>query len=97
MNITVIRDTGDKPGGSISDGLLTTNAAGAERGRIEIDTNLYSKMYGTTELTNFQYLQNGSLISSLDEEVFMLTGIDVSYSADGEVIKITTEGIANDL
>ena len=97
MNIVVIRDTGDKAGPSISGSLLTTAAAGAERGRVEIDINLYNKETVTTEVTDFSYIQNGSLIRVGDEGVSMLIGIEADYSAEGSTIKIIREKLANDM
>lgn len=39
MNIEVVRAPGDRTGPTISDSLLTTDEAGRERGRVEIDRN----------------------------------------------------------
>lgn len=102
MNIVVIRDAGDKAGPSVSDNLLTTNAAGVERGRVEIDSQYYDKYNVTSKVTDFSYQNNGSFIKvsspQLNSEVGLLTGINVSYKA-GEVpsIEILTMRLVDDL
>lgn len=102
MNITVIRDTGDKVGPSVSDSLLTTTTTGIERGRVEIDSQYYDKINTKTRVTEFQYLSNGSFISTLssniDSEVVLLTGISISYKAgEPPAIEIETERLTNGL
>lgn len=51
----------------------------------------------TTEVTDFSYIQNGSLIRVGDEGVSMLIGIEADYSAEGSTIKIIREKLANDM
>ena len=99
MNITVIRDLGDKVGPGINETLLTTTLAGVERGRVEIDTQYYDKFTVTTTVTDFDYLPNGSFIEVRNpefvSETALLTGISASYRADqAPVIEIETERLA---
>lgn len=98
MNIVIIRDDGDKQGPVISDNMLTTNAAGIERGRVEIDTNLYSRNIVETEVLDIQFVQNGSFVlvkdASLVDEVAMVTGVSASYSSEsGTAVKVSTERV----
>lgn len=100
MNITVIRDLGNKVGPGISESLLTTTLAGIERGRVEIDTQYYDKFIVTTSVTDFDYLPNGSFIGVRNQEFIsetvLLTGISINYSADQPPkIEIETERLAN--
>lgn len=102
MNIVVIRDNGDKEGPAISDNLLTTNAAGIERGRVEIDSQYYDKLNVSSKVTNFSYQNNGSFVKvsspNLLSEIGMLTGISISCKgAEKPEIEISTMRIPNDL
>lgn len=85
MNITVIRDSGDKAGPSISDSLLTTNNSAIERARVEIDTQYYSKVKVQTKVTIEQYIPNGSFVlvknADMSESVALVTGMTASYKA----------------
>ena len=100
MNITVIRDLGNKVGPGISESLLTTTLAGVERGRVEIDTQYYDKFIVTTSVVDFDYLSNGSFIEVRNQEsvseIVLLTGVSANYSADQPPkIDIETERLAN--
>ncbi len=100
MNITVIRDLGDKVGPGISESLLTTTLSGIERGRVEIDTQYYDKFRATTLVTDFDYLPNGSFIGVRNQEFIsetvLLTGLSINYSVDQPPkIEIETERLAN--
>lgn len=100
MNITVIRDLGNKVGPGISESLLTTTLAGVERGRVEIDTQYYDKFIATTSVTDFDFLPNGSFIevrnSEFIPETVLLTGISANYSAgQPPKIDIETERLVN--
>lgn len=63
MRIEVVRHPGDRRGPDIVDALLTTEQAGIERGRQEIDRNCSNRMIENGNCPQLDYMATGSLVS----------------------------------
>jgi hypothetical protein len=68
MRVEVIRGAGDRLGPEINDSLLTTEEAGRERGRVEIDRNSTPRDLVSLTLPGTRWLAPGSLVEVQDLE-----------------------------